>query len=370
MKYFIIAGERSGDLHGGRIVDALRERDTQASFEGWGGGRMAQAGVSLRKHYRDTATMGFQEVLTKLNYFRKLIRECKQHIEAFQPDAVIFIDFGAFNLRVAPFVKELQIPSYYFITPKVWAWNTRRAEKVKRLSDHRLVILPFEADFFNARNISATYVGNPLQERISQYQPDPNFRTQQKLDDRPIMAILPGSRVQEVKRILPAVMMLVEQHPELQWVVSGVRNLPEELYAPAKERNLPIVWEDSYGLMSHSHTAIVASGTATLETALFNVPQIVVYQASAISAAVVRLVIKVPYVSLPNLIAGREIIPELLQKDFNGERLQQEFAHLQTENGRRGQLSGYAEIRETLGNLHTPTEVANYIQRTLPTQKK
>lgn len=365
MKFFLVAGERSGDLHGSRIVEELRKQFPGASFQGWGGDRMVQAGVTLKKHYRDTATMGFLEVLKKLSYFKALIQECKDHIGSFQPDAVVFIDFGAFNLRVAPQVKALQIPIFYFITPKVWAWNRKRAYKLQNLTDHRLVILPFEVDFFRERNIEATYVGNPLTERIHNFLPNTTFREQNSLDDRPIMALLPGSRKQEVNRILPVLLEIIDSEPDFQWVLSGVRNLPESLYQKAIDKKVPIVWEDSYNLLAHAHTAIVASGTATLETALFNIPQVVVYRTSALSAWVVRLVIKIPFVSLPNLIAGREVIPEQLQGNCTSTKVLEKFWVLQREEGRKHQMDGYQEIQDKLGKKDTPSEVATYIATTL-----
>ena len=367
MRYFLIAGERSGDLHASRIVSALRARDPEAEFEGWGGEQMEQAGVVLREHYRNTATMGFLEVLKKLRHFRRLIQRCKDDIAAYQPDAVIYVDFSAFNLRVAPAVVKQGITGYFFITPKVWAWNTKRAFKLARLTDHRLVILPFEVDFFAERQISATYVGNPLTERIRGFTPDPDFRQTHSLDDRPIVALLPGSRRQEVSRLLPVMMAVVKDRPEWQWVMSGVRSLPEELYQPAQDAGIPLVWEDSYNLMAHAHTAVVASGTATLETALFRVPQVVVYRTSAFSALVVRAVIKIPFVSLPNLIAQRAVVPELLQNACTPEEVLRQVDLLQTEAGRQAQLEGYADIAHRLGDISTPDAVAEYITQHPPT---
>ncbi|MEL6534799.1 MAG: lipid-A-disaccharide synthase [Bacteroidota bacterium] len=365
MKFFLVAGERSGDLHASRIVEELKVKYPEATFQGWGGDRMEQTGVVLKKHYRDTATMGFLEVLKKLSYFKNLIKECKQHITSYQPDAILFVDFSAFNLRVAPHAKALKIPVYYFITPKVWAWNTKRAFKLQRLTDHRLVILPFEVDFFQQRGIDSTYVGNPLTERIRKFSKAEDFREKHGLDDRPIMALLPGSRRQEVSRILPVLVELTQSEPSFQWVLSGVKSLPEHLYQPALAKKIPIVWEDSYNLMAYAHTAVVASGTATLETALFNVPQVVVYKTSMVSAWVVRLVIKIPFVSLPNLIAGREMIPEQLQNNCTKDKVLEEFLVLQSDEGRNQQLAGYQEIQNKLGDLDTPLEVAKYIANTL-----
>lgn len=360
MKVFLVAGERSGDLHGGKIAAALFSRFPALEIAGWGGEEMECAGVELKKHYRETATMGFLEVLKKFRHFKRLLQACRDDISDFQPDAVVFIDFGAFNLRIAPHAKALGIPSFYFITPKVWAWNTKRADKLNRLVDHLLVILPFEVDFFKKKGIASTYVGNPLTERVLAYLADfPKDNVGQ--DTRLTIGLFPGSRAQEVSRILPGLVELATRHPEVNWIVSGVTNLPKSLYQLATSQGMEVIWDDSYRMMNTIDGAFVASGTATLEVALFRVPQVVVYKTSKLSGAIVRLVIKIPFVSLPNLIANREVVPELLQSEFNQDTLDRELALMISKQGKEKQLTGYEEIWQRLGQLSTSDEVATYL---------
>ncbi len=351
MRYYVIAGERSGDLHGGNLVKALKRYDASVVVRGFGGEYLQDAGAELTVHYGDMAFMGFVEVLKNLNTISKYIKQCKEDILQFKPDVIILIDYGGFNSRMAKFGKQNGIKVFYYIPPKVWAWYQSRALKLKQNVDRMFVILPFEKDFFKKFNIDVDYVGNPVLDAVKTHQRDPDFISRHKLaNHKSIIALLPGSRKQELERILPLMAEVVERNPEKEFVVAAVKNLKSELYEPLQRlKNVTFVFEETYDLLMHAQAAIVTSGTATLETALFNVPQIVVYKASSITYWIVKLLIKVPFISLVNLIAGKEVVKEMIQKNAKGESISNELnAILNNESYRNSILSGYNEIIRTL----------------------
>jgi lipid-A-disaccharide synthase len=351
MKYYIIAGERSGDLHGSNLIKGIRKNDPDAQIRAWGGDMMQEAGAEIVKHYRDLAFMGFFEVVKNLPTILGFLFFCKKDIKNFQPDVVILIDYAGFNMRVAKFAKTNGFKTFYYISPKVWAWNQSRALKIKQFVDKMFVIFPFEKEFFQKFEYEVEYVGNPLFDAIDDFTPNPNFRKDARLGQKPIIALLPGSRKQEVETMLGLMMSQVYEFPDYQFVIGAVSNLPKELYArwqsifPVK-----IVMDDAYNLLSVADAALVTSGTATLETALFNIPQVVCYKGGWAAYQVYKRVIRVPFVSLVNLIAGREVVKELLQNDLTKESLFTELSKITiNQTTRQNQLDSYAEIRNILG---------------------
>jgi lipid-A-disaccharide synthase len=348
MKYYLIAGEKSGDLHGGNLVRELRKLDPAGEFRAWGGDQMQAAGATLDQHIRDTAFMGFWEVAKNLPKILGLVRQCQRQVAAFQPDVLILIDYAGFNLRMAAFAKKLGIRTFYYISPKIWAWNQGRGWKVKALVDRMFVIMPFEKEFYQKFAFQVDYVGNPLLDAVGQFRPNPDFRTENGLTDRPLVALLPGSRRQEVASMLALMMRLPAHYLAYEFVVAGVDSLPPDAYGQALAAGVKIVFNQTYDLLHTAHAALVNSGTATLETALFNVPQVVCYRTSFLTAAIVRLVIKVRYASLVNLIAGREVVKELLQENFTESKLRAELGRALAGPARAAQLAAYQQVRQLM----------------------
>lgn len=351
MKYFLLVGERSGDLHGANLIRAIRRHDPQAELRAWGGDDMEAAGATLLRHYRDLAFMGLWEVLKNWRTLRGLMQRCREDILAFRPDAVVLIDYGGFNLRVARFAKAHGIKTFFYISPKVWAWNQRRALRIKRDVDRLFVIFPFEVEFFKKYDYAVDYVGNPLFDAIAAFRPDPDFLEKNNVTGRPILALLPGSRKQEVEAILPNMLRVVSHFPNHQFVVAAVSNLPRSLYDRLLgDLRLPLVMDAAYDLLAHAEAALVTSGTATLETALLNVPQVVCYRTSFLTYEIGKRVLSVPFISLVNLVAGRAVVTELIQGELNETRLVEELRAITLASERRAQqLAGYAEIRRILG---------------------
>ena len=351
MKYYIIAGERSGDLHGGNLIKSIRKNDSQATLRGFGGDYMKDAGMELVVHYSKLAFMGFVAVIANLTTISKLLKICKKDILEFQPDVVILIDYAGFNMRIAKFAKTKGLKVFYYISPKVWAWNTGRAWKLKANVDQMFCILPFEKDFYKGFDWDVDYVGNPVLDAVKAFQPDPDFLKINNLaKDNKIVALLPGSRKIELQRMLPVMAEVVKSNPDYQFVVAAVRNLPEELYAPL--RSIPAVkfiFEATYDLLAHAHAAIVTSGTATLETGLFKVPQAVIYRASSIEYFLGMRFVKVKYISLVNLIADRLVIKEYLQHTMTPANINAELKSImEDESYRMKMLSDYNEVYKIL----------------------
>ncbi|HEV7349865.1 lipid-A-disaccharide synthase [Telluribacter sp.] len=352
MKYYLIAGERSGDLHGANLIKGIRQHDPAAEFRGWGGDMMAEAGMELVTHYRDTAFMGFLEVVLNLRKIAGFLKKCKKDILTQKPDALVLIDYPGFNLRIAAFAKKQGIKVYYYISPKVWAWNQKRALKIKATVDRMFVIFPFETDFYNQYDYKVDYVGNPLMDAIAAFRPDPAFRTRHHIPaDKPIIALLPGSRRQEIVNMLDTLLTVQPHFPKHQFLISGVNNLPASLYEKyAALPNVQVVFEATYDILSVAEAALVASGTATLETALLNIPEVVCYRTSGISYAIAKRLIRVPYISLVNLIAGKEVVKELIQDELNTRQLVEELRAILPDGTKRAvQLQDYARLHELVG---------------------
>jgi len=361
MKYYLIAGERSGDLHGANLINQLKELDPDANFRAWGGDRMEEAGAEIVVHYTTMAIMGLGELFGSIFKFLRLLRKCRRDIELFQPDVVILIDFAGFNLRMARFASKKGIKVFYYISPKIWAWWQKRAYKVRDYVDKMFVILPFEKEFYKKFGVEADYVGNPVQDAIRAFEPLPDFFEKNGLDpERELMALLPGSRKQEVALVLPQMVALANAHPEWQFGLSVINNLPNTLYETARSTsNITLIPEDNYNLLNNAHTAVVTSGTATLETALFNVPQVVVYKTSPFNYHTGMLFVKVEYISLVNLIGGKEVVRELVQKGFREDTLLAAFNEIAVESPARQEvLEGYKKVRDILNNENASRNAA------------
>ena len=289
MKYYLIAGERSGDLHGANLMRGIRQHDPDAQFRAWGGDLMRAQGATLVTHYTDMAFMGFLEVAKNLLTILGFLKKCKKDILKYQPDVVILIDYPGFNLRMAAFAKKQGIKVCYYISPKVWAWNQKRAWKIKANIDRMFVIFPFEVDFYKKYDYDVTYMGNPLMDAIEDFTPDPGFLRKNNLEDKKIIALLPGSRKQEVIGMLDTMLSVKGSFPKHEFVIAGVNSLPGSLYEKYQTLpNVTVVFEAAYDLLSVAEAALVASGTATLETALFSVPEVVCYRTSGVSYAIAK----------------------------------------------------------------------------------
>lgn len=357
MKYYLIAGEKSGDLHGANLIRALKKHDENATFRCFGGDEMQQAGATVVRHYSEMSFMGFVSVLLHLNQIKRFIRECEDDILQHQPHVVIFIDYAGFNLRVAEFVKKYGFQTFYYISPKVWAWNTKRAWKIKRIVDRMFCIMTFEKAFYQQFDYEVDYIGNPLFDAIQDFKPNPYFIQENQLEGKPIIAILAGSRRQEVKYQLPLMLQMVSLFPDYQFVVAGVTNLDKVQYALAEKANVKVIYNQTYDLLHVATAALVTSGTATLETALFNVPQVVCYKGDFFSMLIAWAVLKIKYISLVNLSAGKEVVKELIQYDITKKALQTELAKVLGEN-REKILADYQELRQKIQTEDSASETA------------
>lgn len=362
MKLYFVAGERSGDLHGSNLIRAVRMQRPHYAFRGFGGDAMQQAGMELVVHYRELAFMGFGEVIRHLGKIRSNLRICQTDILTFRPDAVVLIDFAGFNLRIARFAKKHGIPVFWYIAPKVWAWNSRRVLRLKACVDHLFTILPFEPAFFARYGWEVAYVGNPVRDAISSFRFNGAFRLQHNLPEA-YVAILPGSRRQEVRHMAPVLVQVAGRCPDLTFVVPKVNNLNEKDYRLFTTRqNIRVLSEPAYDILYHARAAVVTSGTATLETALLNVPQVVVYKTGWLSYALGRLLIKVPFISLVNLIAGRKVVQELIQHAANAQNIARELKRLLEDTDYRKAITqGYWAVRQQLGEQLASEEAARRI---------
>ena len=349
MKYFLIAGERSGDVYGANLIVALLKKDPAAQIVCYGGDEMKAAGGELLSHYKESAFMGFYEVFTNLRVIKKKLNTCKKELLAFHPDAVIFIDYPGFNLRMAAFAKRQGLRTIYYISPKIWAWNKGRIKEIRSFVDKLLVIFPFEVPFYKSLNYPVEYVGNPLIEHIDSYELDTSFKRSE--NHRWNIAFLPGSRKQEVEHSIEMISKLAHQRKDLFLWIAGVDNLPIDLYdSIIGLSNVRLVVGKTYEILNLCDAAIVTSGTATLETALWNIPQVVCYKAHPISYLIAKYLVQIKFISLVNLIVDKEIVKELIQKEYTSENVLREVDLLLTdEKTRRKQLTDYQELNILLG---------------------
>ena len=350
MKYYIIAGEASGDLHGSRLIEALRRYDANAIFRCWGGDLIkAQPGVSLAKHISELAFMGFVEILSHLRTIKRNFTFCKQDIADFQPDVVILIDYPGFNLRMAKWVKDNGFKTFYYISPQLWAWKKGRIEIVRKYIDKMFVILPFEKSFYKQNGIDVIYEGHPLKDIVDEAIAK---KDNEKLSfKKPVIALLPGSRKQEIHRKLPVMLQVVDVFPEYQFVIAAAPSISETFYKQFTHgKNVSILYNQTYALLKHAKAALVTSGTATLETALFGVPEIVCYKSGIISYLIAKQLIKVKYISLVNLIMDKPVIKELIQNDCRKDMIISELKKILTNHEYRNQIiQDYNTLRTKLG---------------------
>ena len=329
MKYYIIAGEASGDLHASNLMKALKEVDANAEFRFWGGDLMEMQGGTLVKHYKELAFMGFSEVIMNLRTIFKNISFCKEDISEYKPDVIIFIDYPGFNMRIAEWAKKEGYKTHYYISPQIWAWKENRIKKIKRDVDEMYVILPFEKDFYTEKhNFPVHFVGHPLLDAIENRPPvdAESFKRNHDLDDRPVIALLPGSRKQEIEKMLKVMLSITSDFQDYQFVIAGAPSQDEEFYHTfMKKSNIKLIMNKTYDVLGISHAALVTSGTATLETALFKVPEVVCYKGSFISYNIAKRIIDLDYISLVNLIMDREVVKELIQNEFNTKNLKLEL---------------------------------------------
>ncbi len=362
MKYYLVAGEASGDLHGANLMKALKNEDPNASFRYFGGDKMKAEGGELVKHYADMAFMGFTEVILNLRTVLRNLKTCKADILAHKPDALILIDFPGFNLKIAEFAKQHDIKVCYYISPKVWAWNQKRVLKIKKVVDQLFCILPFEVDFYRSWGMEVNYVGNPLLDEIGQFVVDPNFRNKEGLTEQKIIALLPGSRKQEIERLLPDMLSVTENFTDYQFVVAAAPTFTADYYQQyIGGKKVKLVFGQTYNLLSYAHAALVASGTATLETALFKVPQVVLYRGGAITVGIARLLIKIRFISLVNLIMDKKVVAELIQQDCNPEKITTELNLVLAGEGRGLQLGDYNDLAEKMGTAGASEGTAKLI---------
>ncbi len=363
MRYYLIAGEASGDLHGANLMRALKERDTHAAFRYFGGDLMKAEGGELIKHYADMAFMGFVEVVFNLRTILNNLKFCKQDILTWKPDVLVLIDFPGFNLKIADFAKANNILVCYYISPKVWAWNQKRVLKIKKVVDHMFCILPFEVDFYKKWDMKVDYVGNPLLDAVSAFLPDQNFFQNNQLSDKPIIALLPGSRKQEITYLLPDMVAMVDQFPDYQFIIAGAPSFNLDFYKQFIEGNaIPVLFNCTYDLLQNAHAAIVASGTATLETAMFHVPQVVVYKGNAITIGIARALIQIRFISLVNLIMDKLVVKELIQGDYTTETVKTELDLLLHDAAyRTAMLQNYNELDIRMGSAGASAKTAGLI---------
>ncbi|MCB9330304.1 MAG: lipid-A-disaccharide synthase [Lewinellaceae bacterium] len=355
MKLYLIAGEASGDLHGSNLLKELQKQYPGIRCRVWGGDLMQAAGGELVKHYRDLAFMGFWEVLKNLKTILGNLRFCKKDILAFKPDALVLIDYPGFNLRIAKWAKKQGIRVIYYIAPQLWAWHSSRAKAIKRDVDKLLVILPFETEFYQKFDIQAEYVGHPLLDVI---EPIKNQDSPDKL-----IALLPGSRMQEVQRILPAMLSITPHFPEYNFVIAGAKSLPDSFYAPflAGHPNVKLHKDKTYPILRQATAALVKSGTSTLETALIGTPQVVCYAGNALSYAIAKRIVNVPYISLVNLILDRPLVKELIQEELEPQNLRSALSEILQPAQAAAVQGGYRELREKLGAGGASARAARHI---------
>ncbi|MEE2699777.1 MAG: lipid-A-disaccharide synthase [Bacteroidota bacterium] len=357
MKYYVISGEQSGDMHAANLVAAIKQQDTQTEFRVWGGDKIKAEDVQLVKHIKDLAFMGFWEVLINLPTILRNINFCKKDILKFQPDALILVDYPGFNFRIAKFAKQRGIKVYYYISPQIWAWKKSRLNQIKKYIDKMFVILPFEKQFYQDNNFEVVFVGHPLLDEIAK----DNFSFSIKTDKK-IIALLPGSRKQEIRKILPQMLKIVADFPNYQFVVAATTTIEESFYKNILEnKNVLLVKDETYGLLKNTKVALVASGTATLETALFAVPQIVCYKTNSISFQIAKRLVETKFISLVNIIMNKLVVKELIQSELNPKNLKSSLSEILEKGSSERIKKEYSVLREKLGDTGASEQLAQLI---------
>ncbi|MDI9310405.1 MAG: lipid-A-disaccharide synthase [Limnohabitans sp.] len=369
MRYYIIAGEASGDLHGSNLMKGILKEDPSAEFRFWGGDLMQSMGGTLVKHYRELAFMGFAEVILNLKTILSNIKFCKNDITQFKPDAIIFIDYPGFNMRIAKWAKRNNIPTHYYISPQIWAWKENRIKAIKRDFDKMYVILPFEKDFYeNKHNFPVAFVGHPLIDAIKNrtITDTSKFKADNNLSEKPIIALLPGSRKQEISKMLSVMLSVIKDFPDYQFVIAGAPSQEYEFYKQfLNNEQVKFVSNKTYDLLSVATAALVTSGTATLETALFKVPEVVLYKGSWVSYQIAKRILTLKYISLVNLIMDKEVVTELIQDDCNAEKIKRELTKILDSDNRQELLANYNLLEQKLGGEGASDKTAKLIVNAL-----
>lgn len=367
MKYYIIAGEASGDLHGSNLIKEIKKADQKADFRVWGGDKMENAGATLVKHYKSHSIMGIIPVIMNLRTIKANFKFCYTDIVNYKPDAVIFIDYSGFNLRVAKMVKPLGMKLFYYVSPQVWAWRKGRVKKIKLLIDKLFSILPFEKEFYKQYDYEVDYVGHPLLDSVSQFLESESkslfeFSEKNGLNNKPIIAILPGSRFQEIKEKLPEMLSVVKDFPNHQFLIAAAPSIEESYYKqfiPANS-DVKLLFNQTYNILEHSVAALVTSGTATLETAIFNVPQVVCYRGNKATYFVVKYLVDIKYISIVNLIMDKQVVLELIQNDLNYVNVKNELSKLLFDNEYIAKMKeDYTNLTQKLGGVGASERAAN-----------
>ncbi len=365
MKYYVIAGEASGDLHGSNLLREIKKKDQEAEFRSWGGDLMNEQGGNVVKHIRDLAFMGFLEVLLNLRTILRNIRFCKQDILSFQPDVIVLIDYPGFNLRIAEFAHSQGIKVFYYISPQVWAWKKSRVHKIKKFVDRMFVILPFEKQFYESFGYQVDFVGHPLLDAIENHQSTSKGKdkliSEHHLEDKKSIAILPGSREQEIKKMLPVMINGLKGFEEYQWIVAAAPTIPDSYYQDLIDlKNVKLVRGKTYDILEFADAAVVTSGTATLETGLLMVPEVVCYKGNYISYLIARQLIDVSFISLVNLVMEKEVVIELIQHEMNAKEINKELTKLlRDDNYRNEMLINLNKLRENLGGVGASERTAS-----------
>lgn len=375
MRYFVVAGELSGDVHGANLVNALKKMDNGSDFCGWGGPNMRNAGVHTFVDTAVTAQMGWLKIIQNPFFWINKVRDCHRQILDYKPDALVLVDFSGFNLRLSAWAKKRNIPVFYFIAPKLWAWNAKRVEIIKKSVTHLFVIFPFEVAFFQKLGYEkVTYVGNPLIDALSSFCPiTENPSSTKKTTEKKIIALLPGSRLQEVERSLPVMLEVTKYMPDYQFIVAGVSTIERQFYERFLQeyKEVKICFQETYTLLSQASFAVVTSGTATLETAWFNVPQVVVYKTDFLTYLLARLVLRLEWISLVNILLQKKAVPELIQFRFTPKNVVKELNELiNNEEKRSFQQSEYQKLRSELGEKGASNEVASHIYHILKSKEE
>lgn len=368
MRYYIIAGEASGDLHASNLMKEIKKIDSLAEFRFWGGDLMQHEGGHMVKHYQELAFMGFSEVVSNLGTILGNIKYCKQDIKTYKPDCVIFIDYPGFNLRICKYVKKIGIKTFYYISPQVWAWKSGRVKTIKKYVDKMFVILPFEKDFYSKYKYNVDFVGHPLLDALNSLPElnEKNFREKNNLSNKPLIALLPGSRKQEIKKMLSEMLSIEKDFPDYEFVIAGAPSIDIKFYQQFLNSHVKIVSNQTYNLLRISKAALVTSGTATLETALLNVPEVVCYKGSRVSYEIARRLIKhIKYISLVNLIMDRLVVTELIQNDLNYKNLKSELNKILEEKNEQKLKIKYKELRHKLGDSGASEKTAQLIIKLL-----
>lgn len=364
MKFYIISGEASGDLHASNLMRELKKISPSAAFRCWGGDLMERAGGKIVKHYRELAFMGFTEVVLNLRTIFKNIDFCKKDIIEYKPDAVILVDYPGFNLRIAEFAKKKGIKVFYYISPQVWAWKQSRVHHIKKYVDRMFVILPFEKEFYRKFDCEVDFVGHPLLDALEQRKQAKEtfveFARKNGLNEKPLVAVLPGSRRQEIEKMLPVMCRMIEEFPAFQFVVAGISSHDKRFYSGIMGKtNAGILYGKTYELLEYAHAALVTSGTAALETALFGVPEVVCYKGGIISFHIAKMLVNVNYISLVNLIMEKEVVKELIQHEFNEKNLRNEAEKLLTNDSYRSRMiTELDELKRKLGGAGASEKTA------------